>query len=417
MRMDLKFERVQWPVGHGGFHTGRLKGQSVDFRYFFDCGACRKDGKALIREKLSTIEFDFGAISHFDHDHYSELASAKKVGVLFLPYMTQTDMVLQALADQAANNLKVQKAFQGFEVLKQLQEKGTRIVMVDGRAQGRDDPPQQSEPQELRGGLALSIPGVSKTVTSTQEMWHEAAVEVKQGAKVLLQFKFFNHRMEEASLAFSKKLAAAVAAHQLKRNDKNNTPYTCVDEFLGHIAKGDGKVVRINGKALQKIYEDTLAADELKASPITGSNLSSLTMFSRPGDRRYDNDLYVTHTTGRALGGRYGMSGNESGWMLTGDLELTPKTWPAFNDHYFCELSKCGVFNVPHHASDISLCEEATAFLSDQLFVMPVNAGDDKHPADMLSERLKRHGADRHQRVTTAWESMVALELLLQIGR
>lgn len=414
MRMDLKFERVQWPVGHGGFHTGRLKGRSADFRYFFDCGSYSKEGKALIREKLAAIEFDFGVISHFDHDHYSELASAKMVGVLFLPYMTPTDMVLQALADQAANALTAAQAFQGFNVLQQLQAKGTRIVMVNGRALGQGDT-SQGEPQELQGGLALRIPGVSKTAKGTQEMRHEAAVEVQQEAKVLLQFKFFNHRVEEASLAFSDQLAAAVGAGRLKKADK--TLYTCVDDFLADIARGDANVVRINGKAMQKVYEKTLAAATLRASPITGSNLSSLTMFSRPADHRYDHDLYMTHTALRARGLRHGMSGNEQGWMLTGDLELTPKTWPAFNDHYFCELSECGVFNVPHHASDISLCEEATAFLADQFFVMPVNAGDDKHPADMLSERLERHGVDGHQCVTTAWESMVALELLLQIRR
>jgi hypothetical protein len=73
------------------------------------------------------------------------------------------------------------------------------------------------------------------------------------------------------------------------------------------------------------------------------------------------------------------------------------------------------VFNVPHHASEISLCEEAVAFLVDQFFIMSVNAGDDKHPADALTERLKRHGVDSQQSVTTAWESMVASELLLQI--
>jgi hypothetical protein len=75
------------------------------------------------------------------------------------------------------------------------------------------------------------------------------------------------------------------------------------------------------------------------------------------------------------------------------------------------------VFNVPHHASEISLCEEAAAFLTGQFFVMPVNAGDDKHPADTLFERLKRHNGDSHQSVTTAWESMVALESLLRISR
>lgn len=414
MGLNMKFERVQWPVGHGGFHTGRCKGGGADFRYFFDCGAYSKEGKELIREKLAAIEFDFGVISHFDHDHYSELANAKKVGVLFLPYMTQTDMVLHALADQAANSLTVVQAFQGFKVLQQLQANGTRIVMVDGRAEGQGDTPQ-SDPQELQGGLSLSIPGVSKSARSTQEMRHEADVEVQRDARPFLRFKFFNHRLEEASLAFSAQLSAAVNKGLLKRADK--TPYTRADDFLANVAAGDADVVRINGKAMQKVYEKTLAAPTLRASPITGSNLSSLTMFSLPVDNRFHHDFYMTHTALRALGARHGMSGNEQGWMLTGDLELTPKTWPAFNDHYFCELSVSGVFNVPHHASEISLCEEAAAFLTGQFFVMPVNAGDDKHPAETLSERLKRHGGDSHQSVTTAWESMVALESLLHIWR
>lgn len=418
MRLDIKLERVQWPVGHGGFHTGRFKGGSADFRYFFDCGANSKEGKALIREKLAAIEFDFGVISHFDHDHYSELASAKKVSVLFLPYMTSADMVLQALADQAANTLTFEQAFQGFDVLQQLQANGTRIVMVRGSAVAQGDL-SEGEPLELRGGLSLRIPGVSKAATDPQEMRHEATVEatveVRQNVKVLLQFKFFNYRMEEASLAFSAQLAVAVNTDQLKKADK--TPYTSVDDFLADVAAGDANVVRINGRAMQKVYEKTLAAATLRASPITGSNLSSLTMFSRPADRNYGHDIYVTRTELRALSSRRRMSVDEAGWMLTGDLELTPKTWPAFNDHYFCELPECGVFNVPHHASEISLCEEAAAFLTDQFFIMPVNAGDDKHPADTLTERLKRHGGDSHQNVTTAWESMVALELLLQIRR
>lgn len=384
MRLNIKFERVQWPVGHGGFHTGRCKGGGADFRYFFDCGAYSKEGKELIREKLAAIEFDFGVISHFDHDHYSELASAKKVGVLFLPYMTPADMVLQALADRAANSLTVAQAFQGFNVLQQLQANGTRIVMVDGRAEGQGDTPL-SEPQELQGGLSLSIPSVSKSAGGTQEMRHEAYVEVQRDARPLLRFKFFNHRLEEASLAFSAQLSVAVNKGLLKRADK--TPYKCVDDFLANVAAGDANVVRINGKAMQKVYEKTLAAPTLRASPITGSNLSSLTMLSLPAYHSH-HDFYMTHTALRAVGSRHGMSDNEQGWMLTGDLELTPKTWPAFNDHYFCELSVCGVFNVPHHASEISLCEEAAAFLTGQFFVMPVNAGDDKHPADKLSERL-----------------------------
>jgi len=412
MRTNIKFERVQWPVGHGGFHTGRLKGGNADFRYFFDCGAYSREGKALIREKLAAIDFDFGVISHFDHDHYSELTSAKKVKVLFLPYMTPADMLLQALVDQDANKLTAEQAFQGFNVLRQLRIGGTRIIMVDGRSEVQGNTPQ-GDPEELPGGLSMRLPGANKAATGTQKMRHEAVVEIQQGAAALLYFKFFNHRVEEASLAFAIQLEDAVKAGQLKRTDE--TPYTSVDNFLADVAAGDAQVVHINGRAMQKVYEKTLATPTLKASPITGSNLSSLTMFSRSTDHRYYEKFYRRGTALRVQGSRRRLSGYEDGWMLTGDLELTPKTWSAFNDHYFYELSECTVFNVPHHASEISLCEEAVAFLVDQFFIMSVNAGDDKHPADALTERLKRHGVDSQQSVTTAWESMVASELLLQI--
>ncbi|MBI5925873.1 MAG: hypothetical protein HY836_09775 [Aquabacterium sp.] len=412
--MNIKFERVQWPVGHGGFHTGRIKGGRADFRYFFDCGAYSTEGKALIRDKLATVDFDFGVISHFDHDHYSELASAKKVKVLFLPYMTQADMVLQALADQAANGLTVKQAFQGFNVLRQLQNSGTRIVMVDGRGEMRDDV-RRGNLEELQGGLSLSIPSVKNAAKNTQEMQHEAGVEILQGSATLVYFKFFNHRMEEASNAFAIQLAAAVAAGKLNRADQ--TAYTNVDDFLADVAAGNAQVVRINGRAMQGVYKKTLSAPTLKASPITGSNLSSLTMFSRSANSRNGGDLHRQNMALRVRGSRCGMFGREDGWMLTGDLELTPKTWPAFNDHYFYELSECSVFSVPHHASEISLCEEAVAFLVEQFFVMPVDAEDDKHPANALTERLVRHGHEIRSlhSVTAAWESMVASESLLQI--
>lgn len=416
MKMPMKFERIQWPVGHGGFHTGKLKGGSADFRYFFDCGALSKEGKSLICEKLKSIEFDFGVISHFDHDHYSELASAEQLSVLFIPYMTPTDMVLHALADHATNALPLNKAFEGFQLLKQLEAKGTRIVMVDGRSGvGVQDGTPQGEPEQLRGGLSMRIPIVRGAVKGTQVMRHDVAVKVELDAEALIQFKFFNHRVEEASRAFSLQLEEAVNAGLLKKSDK--TPYSRVDDFLTDVAAGEAHVVRINGKAMQKVYEKTLKDPILKASGITSSNLSSLTMFSCLANYRRLRDIHIRSKSMRAFNLDRMHSDNDFGWMLTGDLELTPQTWPAFNDHYFCELPECGIFNVPHHGSGISLCEEAVILLGDQYFVMPVNTEDDKHPAEALIERLNRHGMHHRQNVTTAWESTVVLEVLLDTWR
>lgn len=408
--MIIKFERVQWPVGHGGFHTGRLKCGSADFRYFFDCGAISKEGKALISEKLNSAEFDFdfGVISHFDRDHYSELASAK-VKVLFLPYMTPVDKVLLALADQKANNLRIEEAFEGFKVLKELEEQGTRICMVDGRGEARGDTPQ-GDTAEPQSGFSLDIP----YVRNTSNMGHEDPVTVQQSKTKLLYFKFFNHRMEDVSQAFAKKLEDAIKSCDLLNMD--NDPYKSVDDFIKDVTLGDVLVVEKNGKAMQRVYKSTLGTHPYSASPITPSNLSSLTMFSSVADYRWLDRWpcrFGFNSVLRVQGSRREISDYRNGWMLTGDLELTHKTWPAFNDHYFCELSKCVVFNVPHHGSGISLCDEAVAFLAGQFFVMSVNSEDGKHPDEALTDRLKRHGVNGQQSVTTAWESMVATEILL----
>lgn len=411
MRNRFKLERVQWPVGHGGFHTGRLGCGRSDLRYFFDCGSRSKEGRAVIREKLAAIRYDFGVISHFDSDHYSELASAKQVKVLFLPYLTPADMVLLALADLAAEKVTLELAFRGFDILRQLRANGTRIVMVDGRGVLQGDVPDGNS-EELGGGLSLRIP-TRTTVQDTEEMQHEADVEVLQDKTVLLHFKFFNHRVEDASQAFLVELRAAISAGSLIKADK--TEYGDVDSFLSDVKAGDALVVRLNGKELQKVYEKTLSSAPLKASPITGSNLSSLAMFSRPATDSPYMGINFSSSALREQSSRYTLPHSDDGWMLTGDLELTPKTWPAFYDHYFYELSRCSVFNVPHHGSAESLCEEAAFFLSGQFFVIPVDANDDKHPAKVLTDRLKRHGEDKQQSVTTDLESTVILETLLDI--
>lgn len=413
MYMPIKFQRVQWPVGHGGFHTGWLKCTGFNFRYFFDCGAISKEGKELIREKLAADEFDFGVISHFDRDHYSELVSAKKVKVLFLPYMTPADMVMQALFDSDVHSLTLRQAFEGFNVLQQLRKNGTRIVMVDGRGDLQGDLPLQTGPDDLLDGFSWSIPSVVNSANDKEEMRHDAAVEVRHGHKELLYFKFFNHRVDKASRVFAALLETAVNEGRLKKG--KGVPYKQVADFLADVSKGNAQVVSVNGKEMQNIYRETLADPSLKASNITGSNLSSVTMYSRSIPYWYPRIDYKKVITLHALGIHRRMSSYDNGWMLTGDLELTPKTWPAFYEHYYHELSDCLVFNVPHHASKISLCDEATTFLAHQFFVMPVDAEDAKHPSNELIERLERHRVRHKQSVTIAWESAVILESFLTI--
>jgi hypothetical protein len=420
MVIPIKFERVQWPVGHGGFHTGQLRVENADFKYFYDCGALKKVDKELIRKKLESTSFDFGVISHFDFDHYSEI-DYTKVKVLFLPYLTPTDMVFHALMDMFENNLPTQSAIKGIQILNSL-PKTIRLVMVNGPTLEKDqtEDKKESAPQEEdeKTDLNLHIPGVFRTKDGYECIQHNKALEVRHDSMAMLFFKFFNHRQSEVFKTFSANLYESITLGKLNRpqvdpaakQKPEATPYTTLDDFLEDIKSGNVQAIDKNSGELKLIYEVTL--ENFKAGRITASNLSSLNMFGRTVNWPYSQHISRTKAFVEASSFVNRIDRDENGWMLTGDLELTETIWPDFKNHYFHEISQCAVLNVPHHGSADSLCEEAVACMRNNIFVMPVKSNDDKHPALILRDRLERHKVQKRQCVTSASESGISFTTL-----
>ncbi len=104
--MPRIFERTQWPVGHGGFHTGRLIGHSQTlFSYFYDCGShapAASKAVALIRVELSSRHFQAGVISHFDHDHFAAVSHSAPAVL----YLSEVKLTILSLRDISPNLIR-----------------------------------------------------------------------------------------------------------------------------------------------------------------------------------------------------------------------------------------------------------------------------------------------------------------------
>lgn len=56
--MRLIHQRIQWPVGHGFFHTAKIKNSNFDLNYVYDCGG---DDLITIEKSIDDYCKDFAA--------------------------------------------------------------------------------------------------------------------------------------------------------------------------------------------------------------------------------------------------------------------------------------------------------------------------------------------------------------------
>jgi len=376
-----KFERTQWPVGHGGFHTGKLEQDGDNFSFFYDCGsktAEKSASKKLMHQKLADIEFDFGVISHFDSDHFSEVQNAT-VETLFLPYATRSDILLNILVESQHSTKSLHVTATAMYTRLNVLRQRSRIVMVKHGSLDDVDPPLPGDNRQAPTRILDQVPMVRSgmfDVISDETVLHEQ----DRSRNPVLDFKFFNYKWEQISTEF----AGALHVHLGSLRDETDQRYRSVQAFLQSIEDHPGIIARKNGKVLQTIYKELLAPHGI--SEITPSNLSSLCLFSRVSERVRSKSVFRT-VKARHLQHRDSNNWREgkSGWMLTGDLELASPVWNQFYDHYFIECDECLVFNVPHHSSSKSVTSETLHALTGEcVYLANVKSGDKKHPSDTL---------------------------------
>lgn len=397
-----KFERSQLPVGHGGFHIGTLNVQGEFFRYFFDCGG-GADGKKLIDAEFHGNSFDFGVISHFDADHFSQLSKAK-VKRVFVPYLDELDMFFLTVM----HFFQEGKFFDFSDELTKLANI-VDVVMVQHVPSNDNDRgnflgPEPDENDIRMKGIKATRQGSIYSISDNDDIF------IGTKAIDLITLKFYNHQADEIRTSFNTALSNALTTSASVKTGKGGgskkatTPapalsddlgkgYTSLEDFLADVKANPAKIIKKNAARLKAVYAEVLTGHGEPG--VTESNLSSLTMFSvtneSSGQRNW-NHVFSKPPSAIDYNSYYY---ERDGWMLTGDLELTGDIWRRFHTHYNFSIEQCIVFNVPHHGSTRAFDDSAIHHITTRKhFIFPVKEDDKSHPSPALIEMLKCYGVE-----------------------
>ena len=106
----MQVERIQYPIGQGCFHAGRIQwrdgesGAARDFRYVYDCGSTNLPELEREIKAYRTPPFWVDAlfVSHLDSDHVNgldRLLGGVRVDTVYIPYVDPDKSILDLVED------------------------------------------------------------------------------------------------------------------------------------------------------------------------------------------------------------------------------------------------------------------------------------------------------------------------------
>ena len=155
----MEVTRIQYPVGQGCFHAGRIEWGSPDsrfsddFHYVYDCGsssgsAVLQDAVAEWRSQVPRLDALF--VSHLDTDHVNgidRLLASVAVGTVYIPYVDVATHVFDILEAEADGALSASLLEAWLDPGSWFGRRGVaRIVRV---RPSRDDGPPAPEPEPV----------------------------------------------------------------------------------------------------------------------------------------------------------------------------------------------------------------------------------------------------------------------------
>jgi beta-lactamase superfamily II metal-dependent hydrolase len=306
-KMMFTATMTQWGVGHGGFHTGQVSGDSgVMLSYIYDCGSTARKSRLIPQVKRYVQELrrrkathiDALYISHFDWDHVNGLQALSenldtiKLERIYAPFLTTADkLVLLARWE------KKEDAFYGDLILDSeasLQRLfPSALVSILGTDEGPRPPGEtlagdpDSDDNTL-GGTVFSSAGVavvrssSQGASQPQEVWELVPI-VQPGVR-----------------------------------DREDAFWNALKALPG--SKINRKDVAVDLSAAIKAHRAKFRAAAIETLGRDGSNASSMLLYSGPllrAPRVHWGSARITRPSPRRV-----MHVAASGWLSTGDARL-----------------------------------------------------------------------------------------------
>ncbi|AKJ68355.1 hypothetical protein ABW99_09135 [Pandoraea thiooxydans] len=391
-------DRVQYPVGQGGFHSMTIHIGSQRFSVVVDCGGGKEEHRKVYVDAFATgnKKHDVLAISHLDWDHIGGIGSLARSGVqfanVFLPHVDEhvyarwmTTRLAYAMSD-----IDVGEIGEAVDYLGGLYggRYGRPVRVVPG--DGGDLPPGDEPPD--RHETSREHPPVSGLLAEDIQEQLER-ITARQGfpAKRSLTFSFLDWVLRFYSwewtcpdeitqiwkLPVLQQLADSLRA--LVRNgfqdDTTALIADVVDALKAKVSADDAtsaiKHVRTGRVSKQKAMTiKTLLGKLYEASPtLENYNDASLCVYAGPSPRGvnvpHTGFVRRIETKGQRVNlhpDRAAVSLRAVGWMHTGDAHLDAPRLGQFAEHYRIELPLTSVLVLPHHGSRRSYGPNLTEF-------------------------------------------------------
>ena len=378
----LRHDRCQHAVGHGGFHTGRVRLGTAEARYIYDCGTRRRGSR--LSEEIGRYAASLGTrtevnvlfISHLDSDHVNgvdELLTHVSVDTVVLPYVTASERVASILEEEFRAGVTATVVAQYGDTTTWLQNRGVRMVIYVRHEGGQSvagptGPEPVDGPTDIGpGGIAIDIPSMQRGERTTHVRDH------KGPARIVYDNKPFGFCLGTAYIDW----CFIPYVHDVPASQK--TFRERVREQLGWDLSGCLEVeperilsaLRGSRRKLLECYREAFGRD---------LNKTSLSLYSGPfGDAPWRHTFDHPDRKSR----RPRRATPRVGWLCPGDTKLGDSAvLQEFLLHYQRFLDRISTFVLPHHGSLYSYDPSLRSKVGAPFFTVtcPVSSRDHPHP-------------------------------------
>lgn len=308
--MRLIHQRIQWPVGHGFFHTAKIKNSNFDLNYVYDCGG---DDLITIEKSIDDYCKDFAAkkidlfvISHFHRDHINgipHLLNSIDVDKIVTPFLNDEEKIISLIE-------LCEAGLQEYEFLAPIIVDFQKWLSLNGR--------EDIKLITISGEAGSNEEAVDIDISNiiSGRIDHNRNLVFRYHGDDIWLFKFYVENNSSRRSNFIIEL-------------QKEFSFSNLNDFLENF--NDSNWIRVNFSRLEKVYKTIVSAKQ---------NSISLCMLSTPKSY-YSCDCHWCDCECNVIG-----------WMGTGDIHLKSNARVGnFLRHYGLYINQIDTISIPHHGS------------------------------------------------------------------